>query len=287
MVPAAVQAPYARGQDAAQRQVQTQAERDLAALALARRKGIMLAQLDAVADDDRLAEESRPVIEWFRDEVKAARSEARLEELAELYPQAGIRRRRRWQGAPAALESLPDDGWEQDDEEDQDDEQTSSGADGRRLAIVAAPGATAGVDFAAELAAREWVFRPHGTGICQLVHLKPHGWDYLPPQECIDRAVHTIPGGRVCDSCYQALTFSHRAQSPITPPREMTVAEALAAYGWQLSPAPGGCQVAEDGRVCGGQARHPIAGPHGQDAWICTAHNHALCKLIAGARRPA
>jgi hypothetical protein len=118
VIPYGVRAPYERG-TAAVRQVRSQRERDLDALALARRKGVMLAQLAQLADDDRLHPESRPVVEWLADQVKTAAAETRLNELAALLPEAGIRRRHRWQGRPAALAAVP--AWE-DDDQDQDDE---------------------------------------------------------------------------------------------------------------------------------------------------------------------
>lgn len=134
VTPAAVAAPYTRGERAPQRQVISQQERDLAALALAQRKGIMLTQLAKLAADDRLAEDSRPVIEWFQDEVKAARSGNRLDELAALLPQAGIRRRHFWQREPAAIDAPAwddQDGYDGDadgdgsfgEDEDLDDEE--------------------------------------------------------------------------------------------------------------------------------------------------------------------
>jgi hypothetical protein len=62
------------------------------------------------------------------------------------------------------------------------------------------------VDYAAELAARHWEIRPHGTARCQLVHMKPHGWQYgAPPRECVGNAFCQIPGGWVCESCNDAL----------------------------------------------------------------------------------
>jgi hypothetical protein len=158
VVPAAARAPYARGEDAAQRQVTSQRERDLEAIGLARRKGVMLAQLDALAADDRLHPESIPVVEWLAGEVRAATTGRRLDELAELAadPAAGIRRRRWWHGQPAALPAAYDD-------EDQADE------NGDDPGTIAAAGPGPGIDYAVELAAREWVFRPHGPGLCHLV----------------------------------------------------------------------------------------------------------------------
>jgi hypothetical protein len=173
------------------RQVKSQRERDTEAIALAQRKGVMLAQLAGVAADDHLDPASVPIVEWFREEVKDARGGGRLDELAALLPESGIRRRRWWQGSPAAIEA------DHDDDEDEED--------GPADEYPAPRGAPAGVDYAAELAVREWRWKPHGTGLCQLIHMKPHGWDHAAPQECVRAAEHGIPGGAVCGSCYQAL----------------------------------------------------------------------------------
>jgi hypothetical protein len=205
VIPAAVLAPYERDGTAAMRMVKSQAERDLEAIALARRKGIMLTQLGALAGDDRLDPASLPVIDWFRDQVKDAPSGARLDELAALLPQAGLRRRHWWQGQPAAgaLE------WDEDDE-DQD------------------------VD---------------GTG-------------YPPAIEAAPAAV-------------------------VARPREMTAADALDVLGWRLTATVGGCQVIEDGQLCGTETRHNVTGRYVRDAWICTRHYYAVCKVIRNAERPA
>jgi len=91
-------------------------EVDRAAIELAKRKGVMLRQLGALADDDRLDPESLPVIEWFRREAASATTEDRLDDLADLLPESGIRRRHWWQGSPEAL-------YEYDDNPDPDDDQ--------------------------------------------------------------------------------------------------------------------------------------------------------------------
>ena len=79
------------------------------------------------------------------------------------------------------------------------------------------------------------------------------------------------------------------APAAAAQPREMTAADALAARGWQLSPATGsGCQVTETGQSCGAEVRHLISGPYGEHAWVCQHHYGTLCKLIRAAeRRPA
>lgn len=191
VTPPGVAAPYGRGGQAV-RQVKSQHERDLEALELAQRKGVMLGELDAFAADKQLHPGSLPVVEWFAAEVRAAKSGDRLTELAELLPESDIRRRHWWQGEPAAIEAPDYDG----------DEQYPG--------VAASPVSNSKPplpDYSAELAAREWRFQPHGYGLCGLIHMRPHGWDSSPPTECINRAEHLIAGGEVCSSCFYALDF--------------------------------------------------------------------------------
>ena len=186
--PPAVRTPYARGEAASQRQVKSQAERDLEVLALEDRKGPMLDQLDALACDDKLDTASVRKVGWFREQVESARSDARLDELAGLYPRAGIRRRRWWNGEPVA--ELDSGGYDGDGQDDDD----SRAATGRVPAGA--------VDYVAELAARNWVLKPHGPGIC---HVLSRGWAGSP-DPCARRANCVIPGGAVCDHHHRALT---------------------------------------------------------------------------------
>jgi len=196
VTPPGVSAPYQRGGQAV-RQVKSQRERDLEALELVQQKGVMLHQLDELAADDRLDPGSRPVVEWFAAEVRAAKAGDRLTELAGLLPDAGIRRRHWWQGEPAAIEA-PDDDVDQGDDPDDDGDDEDPGAWPAPVSKAALP------DFTAELAVRSWQFLPHGTGLCGLIHMRPHGWD-VQPSECINRAEHLIAGGAVCGSCFDAL----------------------------------------------------------------------------------
>jgi uncharacterized Zn finger protein (UPF0148 family) len=137
VTPPGVLAPYRRGHDTT-RTVATQRERDLGAIALAQRKGVMLAQLDALADDPRLDPASLPVVDWFREQVKTATGNGRLDELAALLPEAAIRRRHWWQGTPAAIEAA---GYE--DDEDQDDEDELHADDAATPAVLATPASIA------------------------------------------------------------------------------------------------------------------------------------------------
>jgi len=118
VVPAAVSAPYKHGGRDDGRQVVSQRDRDLTAISLARRKGVMLSQLAALAGGDRLHPESLPVVEWFSEQVKAAAGDARLDELAALLPESGIRQRRWWQPQPAT--AIDAAAWDDDDQDDDD-----------------------------------------------------------------------------------------------------------------------------------------------------------------------
>jgi hypothetical protein len=141
VVPPGVTAPHDRGgQDV--RQVRSQRERDLAAITLSRRKGIMLVQLAELTADDRLHPESRPVVGWFADEVRDAATGARLDELAALVPDAGIRRVRWWQGNPPALEAEPYDGEDDGEGHAGDGDYEDDYADDQ--GITAPPRATSG-----------------------------------------------------------------------------------------------------------------------------------------------
>src|SRR5215469_8493639 len=76
VTPRGVLAPYERGTEVT-RAAKSQRERDLEALDLAGRKGIMLDQLHGLADDDRLDRASVLKLEWFAEQVKTAASGAR------------------------------------------------------------------------------------------------------------------------------------------------------------------------------------------------------------------
>jgi hypothetical protein len=180
------------------RQVKSKRELDLEGIGLAQRKGAMLAQLAGLAADDRLDPVSLPIIEWFRKEVADAGGAGRLDELTELLPDSGIRRRRWWQGRPAALEA----GYGDDDDEEYEDGDDEEGP---------VPGAgRAGVDYAAELRARRYDLRPHGEGVCDIVQ---PGWDGSP-DPCQRAAGHVIPGGKVCDHHHDALAIPVNRRNP-------------------------------------------------------------------------
>lgn len=87
LIPATAAAPYEHG---TQRQVVSQHDRDLEALALAGRKGALLGQLRRMTDIG-LDDESQEMAEWFAGEVKSASGMMRLDSLVVLFTEAGIR----------------------------------------------------------------------------------------------------------------------------------------------------------------------------------------------------
>lgn len=181
------------------RRVPTRAERDLAAIALAQRKGVMLAQLDELATDDRLDPASLPIVEWFREEVKAAGTSGRLDELAALLPEAGIRRRRWWQGRPALD---PADYLDEEDQED-DDEKDDPAAAGYPVRAIAAPA----VNHAAIVRANGFYDLDPAApaGQCQVINLRSgmNGQPYPVPAPCYGGAFHAFGPYRLCPSHYQ------------------------------------------------------------------------------------
>jgi hypothetical protein len=204
VIPPGVSAPYQRA-DVAARQVKSQRERDMEAIALAERKGIMLGQLAEVAGDARLHPASVPIVEWFADQVRAAKTDDRLTELADLLPDAGIRRRHWWQGEPAAIET---GGYDQaDDDQDGDYEYDDSpGAHGSNLPTELPP-VSATSYYADELAVRGYQLGAGGRqGGCQIIETMPTGQPPgSAPVVCGGPGISAIPGGRICPPHYEAL----------------------------------------------------------------------------------
>jgi hypothetical protein len=198
VMPAGVAAPYERGTGST-REARSQRERDLEALELARRKGIMRGQLDDIADDDRLTPESRAAVEWFAEQVRAATTGQRLDDLADLFAAEKISRRHWWQGQPGAITAgyaEADDG--QGDEDEWDD-------DGPGTAVVLATPASIAAQqhraqratWAEALAALGWQMHPPVVAGCQVIDR--HG-------RCADaRTAHDVMGGRACSPHYTAL----------------------------------------------------------------------------------
>jgi hypothetical protein len=157
VIPAGVAAPYERGTGST-REARSQRERDLEALELARRKGIMRGQLDAIADDGRLTPESLAAVEWFAEQVKAATTGQRLDELADLYAVQKIRRRGWLQGRPPAITAgyaEDDDDGQGDDDQDDDDWPDPDAA--RTAVALATPATIAGQQHRAQPQPTSWV----------------------------------------------------------------------------------------------------------------------------------
>jgi hypothetical protein len=168
----------------------------------------MLAQLKTLADDRRLDPVHLPEVEWFADEVRAARSQGRLDELADLFREAGIRRRR-WRDGPAALTAgvaLDEDDTGYPDDKDEDAagayaEYDDEGQDDAAPAavVLATPGAP--MTWADAFRALGWRLTPT-TGGCQVVTEDGHcaadtvGWSVTDGR---------VDHGWVCRRHYEAL----------------------------------------------------------------------------------
>lgn len=109
---------------------------DSEAIALERRKGQLIGQLDAV-DGDHLAPDVRRVLAWFRHEVDTATDQDRLEALVDLFADAGIRTRRGWRrGSPVRLALDVGDDDDQYDDDDQDDGDDQDDDDSRIVPVI-------------------------------------------------------------------------------------------------------------------------------------------------------
>jgi len=203
VVPPTVSAPYSVAQDATQRHVVSQRDRDLAAIDLARRKGIMLAQLDQLAASGRLHAEAVPVAEWLAVQVRNATSGTRLDELAALAadPKAGIRPRHRWQLAAEITAGQDDQDYDdqdlddQDYEDDQDLDDDDPGPPAPRLAITAGRQQAPTMTWASALTANGWRLSRLADG-CQVLD---------DGRACGTETAHPITGGLVCGEHYAAL----------------------------------------------------------------------------------
>jgi hypothetical protein len=187
-MPAAVAAPYERGAGST-REARSQRERDLEALQLASRKGAMRSQLDAIADDDRLTPDSRAVVEWFAEQVKAATTQARLDDLVTLYAEQKIRRRGWLSGRPAALTSGDEDDYDDEDYDDYDgeDDQADDDHPGPGTAVIlATPASIAGQQHRAQPKRATWA---EALAAC--------GWRIQPVAEWSGCQV-TNGAGRMC-----------------------------------------------------------------------------------------
>lgn len=124
VTPASVISPYEGADNGAAldiRHVKSQRETDLEAIEMAQAKGAILGHLDQLASDARLHPDSRPVVEWFAEQVKAATGRGRLDELIALLP-TSIKKRHWWQSGPPALDPAASD---EDQDQDYDDDEPS------------------------------------------------------------------------------------------------------------------------------------------------------------------
>jgi hypothetical protein len=173
----------------------------------------MRGQLDDIADDDRLTPDSRAIVEWFAEQVKAATTGQRLDDLADLFGAEKIRRHHWWQGQPAAItagyaeddDGQDDDEW--DDDEWDDDEWDDGDVPGTAVVLatparIAAPQRRA--TWAEALRELRWRLQPmtQWSG-CQVVtadgHLcaDPRTTQHVGPADQM--------GGWVCDPHYAPL----------------------------------------------------------------------------------
>lgn len=270
VIPPGVLAPYERGA-AVTRVAKSQRERDLEALDLAGRKGVMLGQLRALADGDQLDPAAALKVEWFADQVKAAASGARLDELAALFGEAGIRPRRWWQRPAAALTAGYDDG----DTEDGYAEYGDDDQDGELPAVppaLRASGVVPEMTPDAALGRLGWRLAAPSGG-CQVIE---HGVACGAEQ----RFSFQTAGGVLAWICAvhnnQLTGLISRSNRP------MTWAGAIAAAGWRLGAATGGCCITDDRTRlrCTGDADRNIG-----DGWACGMHYAALSRLIADHNR--
>ncbi len=152
------------------------------------RKGAVLRGIAKMLDDDRLTDKSQDILRWYAEAIGKAETHARLDELAESAKGEKIRHRHWWQGTPAAITAVADDG-EVYEAEIVDDSEP--------LAIAAPP--RPAFDLAAELAARGYaVQRDAPAGRCSIIeaHTGP----------CCLAGPNIISGFRFCDGHKYALT---------------------------------------------------------------------------------
>lgn len=201
VIPAGVAAPYERGTGST-REARSQRERDLEALELARRKGIIRGQLDDISADDRLTPDSRGVVEWFAEQVKAATTGQRLDELADLYAGEKIRRRGWLQGRPAAITA----GYAEDGGDDDDEYAEGDDSDPPAAVVLATPASIAvqqhraqpqPMTWAEALAACGWRMSPVVGGGCQVIEAG---------RTCGAEVRHCVTGGWACPGHYDVLS---------------------------------------------------------------------------------
>lgn len=177
VIPPGVLAPYERGTEVT-RAAKSQRERDLEALALAGRKGVMLGELRNLADDGRLDDASAMKVEWFAEQVKTAANGGRLDDLAGLFAAERIRPRGSFQRPVAITAGYDgeDEEYDEDDEDDEDqaDDEAAPISGPAAAAVLATPAGSAALreraTWADAFAAHGWRLAPlRGDSACQVV----------------------------------------------------------------------------------------------------------------------
>jgi hypothetical protein len=195
--------PYSRG-GAAVRQIRSQRENDLAALDLAGRKGVMLGELRELTASGKLDDAGVMKAEWFAEQVKAAASLARLDDLIALFREAGPRPRRWWQQRPALTGDTyaPED----DDGEDKYPGESGDGQGDTPAPLRAVPASVTAADqgggqphrmtWAEAITACGWRLS-RTIGGCQIVDERS--------QLCGQDTAHHIGDGWICAPHHAAL----------------------------------------------------------------------------------
>lgn len=196
VTPPGVLAPYERGTEVT-RAAKSQRERDLEALGLAGRKGVMLGELRRLAADDRLDDASVMKAEWFAEQVKAAANGARLDELAGLFTAEHIRPRG-WLQRPVSITA----GYAEDGEPGEDDGGQAAGPARLHAVPDSTPAPPRPMTWTEAVSACGWRLSPTGGG-CQVI-------DELGQHCAAETTSPAIPNGRggsawLCGSHYGTL----------------------------------------------------------------------------------
>jgi uncharacterized Zn finger protein (UPF0148 family) len=195
------------------RRVSTQAERDDEALRLAERRAVVIDRVRQVLDDDRLAPQTRGRLEWYVTEIGAARTMARVAELAERL--AGERIQRRGWFRADALNPMDID---QDDDQDDEDEYAGDDDDYGEdhgeisappvLAVAAGPPPPAAMQTRQAFDVRNYrVDDDAPPNHCQ-VKARTHYSGDPNHYPCGAAGRFAYAGVRVCEGHYRALTTS-------------------------------------------------------------------------------
>ena len=206
VTPPGVSAPYERSEGQPARQVRSQRERDAERRDVAERKAVLAGELRKLLDTGGLDDGSAGRAESYLDDVRAAGTMARLDELVEEF-QGERLRKRGWFGGrvPAEIGAGDHDEDQDDGDDDGGKDQDQAGDDrGWPRAIPAAPPP---VDYAAELAIRNYqVNRDAPPGQCQITELRPPACPGGGPAPCGAAGRHAFAGARVCQVHHAALS---------------------------------------------------------------------------------